>query len=231
MWMGGTIPLGYTAQDRKLVVSETEANIVRTIFTEFLRVGSVHSLQDCLRANNITNRRGHHFFRGPLYTILHNSHYLGWIKHKKEAYPGEHPAIIDRNTWDKVQTLLDDNLQGKRRKVRVTRESLVTSIVFDEGGTLYTPTHAKEWPPLSLLYFASCDQKNREERCTGADPLLLTLKRQWLTDCSNGCEHLNNCLGSDTTVRSSTTAVGSAAAVRCRRVGCPWDPPPRVVAV
>ncbi|MEO6911461.1 MAG: recombinase family protein, partial [Edaphobacter sp.] len=144
MWMGGTVPLGYTAQDRKLVINKLEAATVRIIFNEFLRVGSVHGLQVWLRESNIRSRRDHHFFRGPLYTILRNSHYLGLIKHKKEAYPGEHPAIIDRDTWDKVQTLLDDNIQGKRRKARVTKESLFTSTVFDEEGTLYTPTHANK---------------------------------------------------------------------------------------
>jgi DNA invertase Pin-like site-specific DNA recombinase len=142
MWMGGTVPLGYMVQDRKLVVNKAEAASVRTIFNEFLRLGTVHSLEDWLRKNNVCSRAGNHFFRGPLYTVLRNPHYLGLIKHKKESYPGKHPAIIDRETWDKVQSLLDDNIQGKRRKVRATKESLLTGILFDATGTLYTPTHA-----------------------------------------------------------------------------------------
>jgi DNA invertase Pin-like site-specific DNA recombinase len=144
MWMGGTVPLGYTAQDRKLVVNEAEAATVRTIFNEFLRVGSVHSLQEWLRENNILSRRNHHFFRGALYTILRNPHYLGRIKHKKDSYPGEHPAIIDKETWDKAQALLDSNIQGKRHKARATKASLFTGILFDALGTLYTPTHANK---------------------------------------------------------------------------------------
>jgi DNA invertase Pin-like site-specific DNA recombinase len=32
MWMGGTPPLGYDVHDRKLVVNETEAELVRLIF-------------------------------------------------------------------------------------------------------------------------------------------------------------------------------------------------------
>jgi hypothetical protein len=46
----------------------------------------------------------------------------GLIKHKKESHPGEHPAIIDRASWDKVQALLDANIRGNRRKVRTTKE-------------------------------------------------------------------------------------------------------------
>jgi site-specific DNA recombinase len=144
MWMGGTVPLGYAGQDRKLVVNEPEATTVRTIFNEFLRLGSVHRLQQWLHENDIRSRAGNHFFRGPLYTIVRNPHYLGLIKHKKVTYPGEHPAIIDRETWDKVQVLLDDNIQGERREARATKESLFTGILFDAAGTRYTPTHANK---------------------------------------------------------------------------------------
>jgi hypothetical protein len=87
---------------------------VRTIFNQFLRLGSVKSLQNWLRENDIRSRRGEHFFRGPLYMMLRNTHYLGRIKHKTESVPGEHPAIIDRETWGKAQSLLDANIQGTR---------------------------------------------------------------------------------------------------------------------
>ncbi len=117
---------------------------MRTIFNEFLRLGTVHSLQDWLNEHNIHSRRGNNFFRGPLYMMLRNPHYLGLIKHKKESYPGEHTAIIDRETWDKVQALLDANIQGQRRKLRATKESIFTGILFDATGTLYTPTHANK---------------------------------------------------------------------------------------
>jgi len=144
MWMGGNVPLGYDARDRKLQINEGEAVTVRTIFNEFLRLGNVHRLQDWLRENNIKSRRGNDFFRGPLYMMLRNPHYIGLIKHKKVTFPGEHAAIIDRETWDKAQSLLNDNIQGKRRKVRATKESILTSILFDANGTLYTPTHANK---------------------------------------------------------------------------------------
>ena len=144
MWMGGTVPLGYLCRNRRLVVNESEARLVRTIFSEFLRLGTVHQLQDWLFENNITSRRGNHFLRGPIYQMLRNPHYLGLIKHKKETYAGEHPAIIDRDIWDKVQAQLDDNIQGKRRKARATKESLFTGILFDANGTRYTPTHANK---------------------------------------------------------------------------------------
>jgi DNA invertase Pin-like site-specific DNA recombinase len=35
MWMGGVSPLGYQRQDRKLVIVEGEAEIVRSIFRRY----------------------------------------------------------------------------------------------------------------------------------------------------------------------------------------------------
>ena len=41
MWMGGNVPLGYDAKDRKLVVNEKEAETVRHIFHRYAELGSV----------------------------------------------------------------------------------------------------------------------------------------------------------------------------------------------
>ena len=55
MWMGGTPPLGYDVRDRKLVVNEKEAELVRLIFKRFLRVGSATKLaQELRRAGHTT---------------------------------------------------------------------------------------------------------------------------------------------------------------------------------
>src|SRR4029079_6424266 len=45
MWMGGTVPLGYDARDRKLIVNEAEAGTVVDIYRRYLRLKSVRSLQ------------------------------------------------------------------------------------------------------------------------------------------------------------------------------------------
>ena len=49
LWMGGIPPLGYDVVDRKLVVNEKEAELVRLIFARFLRLGSATKLAQELR--------------------------------------------------------------------------------------------------------------------------------------------------------------------------------------
>jgi DNA invertase Pin-like site-specific DNA recombinase len=82
MWMGGVPPLGDRAQDRKLVIIDSEAEIVRSIFRRYAELGSVRLLKDELEARRIDSRSwtsasgrlvgGKPFSRGALYLILQN---------------------------------------------------------------------------------------------------------------------------------------------------------------
>jgi len=75
--MGGVPPLGYRAQDRKLVIVESEAEIVRFIFRRYAELGSVRLLKDELEAQSVRSKLrttasgrisgGKPFARGALY--------------------------------------------------------------------------------------------------------------------------------------------------------------------
>ena len=52
MWMGGWAPLGYEVKDRKLLVNEVDAKLVRSIFQRFLKIGSATTLARQLVAEN-----------------------------------------------------------------------------------------------------------------------------------------------------------------------------------
>ncbi len=43
MWMGGVVPLGYEVIDRKLIINETEAETVRTLFRLYLNHANVRA--------------------------------------------------------------------------------------------------------------------------------------------------------------------------------------------
>ena len=56
MWMGGLPSLGYDVCERKLVVNEAEAAIVRHIFRRYLQLGSVRALQADLSTAGIVSK-------------------------------------------------------------------------------------------------------------------------------------------------------------------------------
>jgi DNA invertase Pin-like site-specific DNA recombinase len=112
MWMGGWAPLGYEVRDRKLVVNEADAALVRSIFQRFLKTGSATVLARQLVQEGVRNKYGKLIDKGMLYKVLRNPVYIGEAVHKGDSYPGEHDAILDRKTWDKVQA----HLQSDPRK-------------------------------------------------------------------------------------------------------------------
>ena len=59
MWMGGVPPLGYRAENHKLVVIDGEAEIVRSIYSRYAELGSVRLLKAELEARGIKSRASH----------------------------------------------------------------------------------------------------------------------------------------------------------------------------
>jgi len=58
MWMGGWAPLGYDVGDRKLIVNEQDAELVRSIFQRFLKTGSATILARQLIQEDVRNKYG-----------------------------------------------------------------------------------------------------------------------------------------------------------------------------
>ena len=56
-WTGGTVPLGYEARDKKLVINPTEAETVRTIFRRYIELQSFGRLVADLDKRGIVTKR------------------------------------------------------------------------------------------------------------------------------------------------------------------------------
>jgi len=175
MWMGGVPPLGYRAEDRKLVVIDSEAETVRLIFRRYAELGSVRLLKNDLEARGINSKAwtsasdriigGKPFSRGALYLILQNRTYLGEIVHKGQSHPGEHAPIIDQPLWDVAQAQLAANTAERNFGTRTRQPSLLTGMLFDADGNQMTPSHAvKKGHALPLLCLPSADYQRPERR-------------------------------------------------------------------
>lgn len=177
MWMGGLPPLGYDipeAGSRMLRVNEEEATRVRHIFTRYLALGSVYTLQRELEADGIMSKRhvtqkgkvlgGTSFSRGALFHLLRNQTYLGLITHKGEVHNGEHRAIIDADLFDRVQAQLDANarrrIKGKERSVA---RSPLTGKLFDASGEAMTPAFARNSQGKLYRYYVSASLQQGQQ--------------------------------------------------------------------
>ena len=160
MWMGGSVPLGYVVKDRKLVVHEPDAAVVRSMFARFLRVGSATVLARELRAEGVLTTKGRPIDKGYLYKCLSNRTYLGLAIHKGTAYVGEHAAIIDQDLWDRVHAILADNARTRSANTRAQTPALLRGLIFGPTGAAMSPTHTRKGNRL-YRYYVSQDVLQR----------------------------------------------------------------------
>ena len=153
LWVGGSIPLGYRSVNKKPQVVPEEADLVRKIFADYLKLGSVAALAASLEAEGIRPKprrladgrsvQAARFMIGPLAHLLKNRFYVGEVAYRGEVYPGEHGAIVDRTLFDKVQANLAERAVTRRLK-RSQSPHLLTGVIFDDAGHPMSPTHASK---------------------------------------------------------------------------------------
>ncbi len=154
MWMGGTPPLGYDVVNRQLVVNQSEAETVRSIFDRYLTDRCVSKLQIDLKNEGIkskgwVSRKGFvhkscDFTRGALYYLLGNPIYAGMVRHCRSHYPGLHTAIISEEKWEQVQKLLEIQAASPRGSTPVSQRNLLTGKIVDANGRPYTPVYTSK---------------------------------------------------------------------------------------
>jgi len=154
-WVGGNLVLGYdvAAQGGALVVNEDEARRVREIFRLYLEYGSLIPVIEQLdqrgwRLKVWTTREGRkvggsHFTKNKLYNLLTNVIYTGKVEYGGQIYAGEHPRIVEDETFNRVQETLHRNGRRGGRNVRNKYSALLKGIVrcaTCDAGMIHTYT-------------------------------------------------------------------------------------------
>jgi site-specific DNA recombinase len=170
-WTGGTVPLGYEAKDKKLVIDKVEAETVRTIFRLYLELKSFGKLVAELdRRKIVTKRRdtkvakyqgGISFTYGPLAYFLKNRIYLGEMHHGGKWFKGEHQAILDRQTFERVQQLLAANSDSRTAK-RSVSGALLMGKLYDDKGNLMSPSYSSKNGVRYRFYVSSALLRGRK---------------------------------------------------------------------
>jgi site-specific DNA recombinase len=169
-WTGGGIPLGYDTKDKKLVVNEKEAEMVRLIYRRYIDLKCLRLLKAELDQKGIvskrrTNSSGHHpggvpFTYGPLAYLLKNKTYLGQMGHKGAWFPGEHDAIIDPTLFNTVQDLMKSH-SVTRRQQRSDNKAPLKGLLFDDRGNRMSPSFSTKSGVRYRFYVSNALLKGR----------------------------------------------------------------------
>ena len=170
-WTGGTVPLGYDAKDKKLVINQTEAKTVRTVFERYIALKSVPRLIEELDRKGIVTKThqlkgkvigGIPFNYGTALHFLKNRIYLGETGHDGKWFAGEHDPILDRETFDRVQEIMKGNAV-KRSKRRTESGALLTGFLYDDRGNRMSPTYAIKKGVRYPFYVSTALLKGRKK--------------------------------------------------------------------
>lgn len=122
-WTGGRVPFGYSAKDKKLVVTEVEARVVREAFALFLQHRQMAKVARELnergllpRGSSRPSRLGLRWTKDSIARVLRSPLYAGLMMYGDELHPGEQPRIIDDATYRQATRILED----ERRELRFT---------------------------------------------------------------------------------------------------------------
>jgi DNA invertase Pin-like site-specific DNA recombinase len=165
MWMGGCPPLGYQVKDRKLVENLADAAHVRWVFARFIEIGSGTELARELGERGVTTSRGHRIDKKFIYRMLNNRVYIGEAVHKGTSYPGEHSAIIERETWDKVHAILTESPRKRAARTRADTPALLRGLLYGPDGAAFSPTHTRKGGRLYRYYVSQTVLKHGAGSC------------------------------------------------------------------
>ena len=153
LWVGGPVPLGYAAVQKKIVVVPAEAEAVRTIFARYLALGSIRALAEELDRQGIRSKRrqlstgrsvgGARFGVGALAHLLKNRFYIGEVVYRGEVYRAEHEPILDLTLFEAVQGKLAAQAVARRCRLRGPRVVL-SGRLFDSFGNRMSPSHTNK---------------------------------------------------------------------------------------
>ena len=200
-WAGGTPILGYDIdpQANRLVVNADEAERARAIFALYLEHQALVPVVEELERRRWVNKRwqtkaGHQrgglrFTKTNLYRLLTNVSYAGRVRYKTEVHAGEQPAIVDAETFERVQALLRRNGPGSGR-ARTPGSALLQGVLrCVPCGSAMTPAHTKRGNRRYRYYTCTNAQKRGWKACPSRSIPAAEMDKVVLAQIREACPH------------------------------------------
>lgn len=108
-WCGGKVPYGYRNVNKKLVVDDKEAEIVRYVFRQYADGVSKKDIVQELTKRGIRTRDGKPMTINTFTRVLTNPAYTGRFTYNGETIPDLSERLIDDETFARVQKRIQKN--------------------------------------------------------------------------------------------------------------------------
>ena len=113
LYQGGALLYGYKIDGRKIIVDESNAEVVRYMYSEYAKGKYVKQIIQDLTAKGIYFK-GKPFVKNSVYNILRNEKYSGVYMHGEEIIDNMYPQIVSKETFDIVRAKVQKNRNGRQ---------------------------------------------------------------------------------------------------------------------
>ena len=164
-WTGGPVPLGYTVEDKKLVIHELEAVLVREIFALYHEHRSALAVTRALNERGRVAKHGRPWTRNDVLRVLKHSVYAGYISSGGELHEGEHSAIVERVVFSRTQALLAAATRVKNESGRNPEYILRGVLQCARCGSAFTPASTSKCGSVHRYYRCVTRDRQGKEAC------------------------------------------------------------------
>ena len=175
--VGGTIPLGYRSVNKKLEPDPQTAPLVKRIFEMYAEGYTQKELVDHLNAEGLRTRKGKPLTVNSIRAVLKNKKYIGIYHYNGIEYPdAEIPALVDVETFDKVQRLLVQNKRAPARKWTKADYMLTGKLFCGLCSHTMVGESGTGKSGARYLYY-NCLEKKKNRTCRKK-----AVRKQWIED-------------------------------------------------
>ena len=164
--IGGHVPLGYRAdENNEYVIDDKTAPTVRMIYEWYADGSTVAEIIRKLNEMGLRTAKGERFTRNSLNVLLENEKYIGVYTFKDLIRDEDAiPAIVDRDTFYKVQRMLEKNRKAPSRKWSYTDYLLSEKLYCGKCGSSMIGSSGTGKLGVKYNYYV-CEKQRRGKTC------------------------------------------------------------------
>jgi site-specific DNA recombinase len=112
----GRLPFGYVKSDSGVAqMVPEEAEIIREAYGTYALGNSTdRQIAELINAAGFLTRTGRRWSKDSVRDFLQNEFYLGFVKYKGDLLPGQHEAIVDKETFERCQQVRASHRRAPR---------------------------------------------------------------------------------------------------------------------
>ncbi|MBR3875416.1 MAG: recombinase family protein [Clostridia bacterium] len=173
-FLGGRPPYGYRVENKKILIHEERAEVVRLIFDLYVSGKCVREILEELNKRGILYN-SKPIYQSTLFNILKLEKYTGVYRYDGEVYMDMYPQIVDTAVFQRVQRMMDKNKHGSSSR---NTDFLLKGKLFCGRCGMKINGDSGTAKSGEMKFYYTCSNKKRFRGCSKT-----SLKKEALEKC------------------------------------------------